>query len=641
MKVWKRVHGWFRAHERDRAPHESRSEIDLSHSRDAASSQHARDADDAALRELHASIQLLVHRNPDARRVISALAAWLHTIAANPVADSHRVNLAQSGESEVEVEVEVEVVGDVVANGAVSTDENHAPSSAPLVESTISVTPFSASCNASELELPSSLARATSSVESKPIPPTDTASRDDADDDLFDTALGDDAPTFTPEDPAALEASKRALLDRWGNPDVSPKAAMESRFVRITEKVAPSNPDSELANIRHRLCQHLKALDWAHACAQTSFAKTKPEYDRLCELGKREEIFFWELQALFRPDSPETWVALRGRYSAVEQAIQLYLEEPVSRFRTAEVFRIVADAVAHLGKAMKKLDNTGFRDTDVEALVHYCRHHPRHGSPPSPLGTKFVLAHFLERIAKVRNGIREAIARDAAPRKALQKLKYHLRLIAENPSDAESHAAPMLVAIRAFVAAGKSLTDPTLRTSFNCLESLAQVPESVRTDPVGAELMAILQKPMTSPVAEEDEEEDEDDEDDETAKRPPTQEVLAVREVLRGKRMVLIGGDEKIDSARRIVEAFELADLDWIETKPNGAHRPFTPPIRDPDTTVVVLMIRWSRHQFGDVRDICEEFDKPFARLKSGYNPNNMARALIDQVSTRLGIVPL
>lgn len=575
---------------------------------------------------------------------MSALAGWLHTIAASPLADEHRTGATQDREHEIEVEVEVEVVRNTVASRAGRTDEDDDPSPLPPVESTISVAPLSASCNASEPEPPSTLERAASSIESKPVVPSEAKARAESD---WDTALGGDAEEFSADSPTALAACMRSLAEGWGNPASSladkPEGAAPPA---IPKRITPKLHD-ELRRILPRLHHHIKAHDWAIECAATTFKATKPEYDRLCAVGKHEQIFFWELQETFRKDNQECWTALRDRYSAVIAAIDLYLEAPPVHFRTPATLRLVACAVGILAKALKKLDNTGLRDVDAESLVRLCEKPLSEGTSLFALATregKFNLEAFNERIESIRKGAHEEIAKEAAPKNALNKLSYHLGRVKKSPSDAESHSTAICKAVANFVHAGKSLTDPELRARFDCLDSIEMLPQAVREDPRCAELIEILQNPQVSQIKyrklAEVEEEEEDDETEDSTARAPTPEVLAVREVLRGKRMVIIGGDERPDSTHRIQEAFQLRELHWIETQPNGAHSAFSPPIRDPDTAIVVLLIRWSRHQFGDVVEICKQFGKPFVRATTGYNPNTIALAIVKQASDKLDIKP-
>ena len=114
--------------------------------------------------------------------------------------------------------------------------------------------------------------------------------------------------------------------------------------------------------------------------------------------------------------------------------------------------------------------------------------------------------------------------------------------------------------------------------------------------------------------------------------------VVRVREWLRGKRMVLIGGERRDEAVRRISDAFELADLEWISLSEHASSTPMEAPIRRPDTALVLVLIRLSgHHHVDDARAYCERHDRPFVRLPAGYNPEQIAAQVIEQVSERLG----
>ena len=55
-----------------------------------------------------------------------------------------------------------------------------------------------------------------------------------------------------------------------------------------------------------------------------------------------------------------------------------------------------------------------------------------------------------------------------------------------------------------------------------------------------------------------------------------------------------------------------------------------------PDVALVVLAIRWTSHSYGVVKAYCDQYGKPFVRLKAGYNPTQVAAHILDQVSDQL-----
>ena len=62
----------------------------------------------------------------------------------------------------------------------------------------------------------------------------------------------------------------------------------------------------------------------------------------------------------------------------------------------------------------------------------------------------------------------------------------------------------------------------------------------------------------------------------------------------------------------------------------------FEPAVARSDVAVVLLAIRWASHSYGDVKDYCEKYGKPMVYLTAGYNPNQIAHQILQQVGDRL-----
>jgi len=118
--------------------------------------------------------------------------------------------------------------------------------------------------------------------------------------------------------------------------------------------------------------------------------------------------------------------------------------------------------------------------------------------------------------------------------------------------------------------------------------------------------------------------------------RPVSAQVLEVREMLRGGRIVVIGGVQKPYAARALKHAFELSEVSWLSTREHQSIAPFEPEVARNETRLVIVAIRWSSHSFEGVKKMCERYGKPYLRLPGGYNPNQVAAAVLQQVSGRL-----
>jgi hypothetical protein len=113
--------------------------------------------------------------------------------------------------------------------------------------------------------------------------------------------------------------------------------------------------------------------------------------------------------------------------------------------------------------------------------------------------------------------------------------------------------------------------------------------------------------------------------------------VLSVRGLLRGKRMVIIGGERNAEAVQRLTQAFELKEAEWVELTEHGPGTPMRGPIYRPDTAVVIVIIKLTGHLHSEeARDYAAAAGKPCVMLSGGYNPERVAAEIMEQASARL-----
>jgi hypothetical protein len=118
--------------------------------------------------------------------------------------------------------------------------------------------------------------------------------------------------------------------------------------------------------------------------------------------------------------------------------------------------------------------------------------------------------------------------------------------------------------------------------------------------------------------------------------RTATPELAEAADLLEGTTVVLIGGDRRPQSQRALERELRLAELRWEFSEPHESHFIFEPAISRPETSLVLLAIRWSSHSYENVRALCERYGKPFVRLPGGYNPNQVASQIMTQAGQTL-----
>jgi len=108
--------------------------------------------------------------------------------------------------------------------------------------------------------------------------------------------------------------------------------------------------------------------------------------------------------------------------------------------------------------------------------------------------------------------------------------------------------------------------------------------------------------------------------------------------LVRGRALLVLGGDRRHEHQRKLEEQLELSEAVWPATKEDAPDvHSFEPLIARADVVAVVLLIRWSRHAFGQAAELCSKHSKPLVRVEAGYNVAQIARALVEQASFRLG----
>jgi hypothetical protein len=110
----------------------------------------------------------------------------------------------------------------------------------------------------------------------------------------------------------------------------------------------------------------------------------------------------------------------------------------------------------------------------------------------------------------------------------------------------------------------------------------------------------------------------------------PTEEVQTVRNLINGSSIVIIGGDPREEARQALQEAFGATVL-WPKSTPTQSIDRFKPCIMRNDVKLVILLIRWARHSWGELKPFCDQHGKLFVRLNGGYSPNQVANQIVSQ----------
>lgn len=120
-------------------------------------------------------------------------------------------------------------------------------------------------------------------------------------------------------------------------------------------------------------------------------------------------------------------------------------------------------------------------------------------------------------------------------------------------------------------------------------------------------------------------------------KRPITTPSPALDSPLKGKRVLLVGGDPKAQDKIRL-EHYTGAQVTWVATKKHGRLEEMIRLAYSHD--MVFLLIRWSSHSYGILAEHCKKAGVPLVRLTHGYNARRVVQTALEQASLKLGIPP-
>ena len=116
----------------------------------------------------------------------------------------------------------------------------------------------------------------------------------------------------------------------------------------------------------------------------------------------------------------------------------------------------------------------------------------------------------------------------------------------------------------------------------------------------------------------------------------PPNAVEQVRHLLRGRTLAVIGGEARPEHVQNLEAAFH-APVHWEATRSHQPTAGFEPLVARVDVGIVLHLIKWTSHDVGPaLRGFCDRHGKPFVSLPGGYNANQVARQILEQVGERL-----
>jgi hypothetical protein len=226
-----------------------------------------------------------------------------------------------------------------------------------------------------------------------------------------------------------------------------------------------------------------------------------------------------------------------------------------------------------------------------------------------------------------------ALRRERRTAELLKKIAYHRRAIErEGAGASEDDALRIIEALHELLGSGVPESDRRVREALGAEVAgrLADRPDL--SAPVRRAIAFILAATAGAGAARED---DPPAAEAATAWSP---EVLAVREWIAGRDIVIVGGEVRQDAKARIEDAFQCR-VEWIAIREHASAEPIRSPATRPGTALVVGLVKLASHAHIEfAREIATAAGKPFVHIPAGYNPERIAHDVEEQIGRRIGL---
>jgi len=407
---------------------------------------------------------------------------------------------------------------------------------------------------------------------------------------------------------------------------------------------APAEIDLHLIETRARLkarsCLHFIDLRDARYDHERERPLLEQMHGMIAEAKSLRGCFLWVfMQDKAQPDD-ETLRWIAGSYDAMTDATELMrvIDEAhgaVGRDRVAEAMALLAEASSALRVGLESSWLTA-PDTDQEESHHWLRHetklrqvfierHMKLDDPADPVRH----ADLRRRIAALRQRCESELRSASEIEELFKRIGYHAGKVgADTPRPDPHDTARIVGSIERLAERGVPTSDPRFEAAIpeGVAEVIVACDSRTAVETVSHILMRRAQATAPEPEA--------------PTRRRWSEQVLQVRPLLKGRRVVIIGGEPRPDAIARIEDAFELERAEWPALVEHGPGTPMRAPIERAETACVLVLIKLCGHLHAEEAAACAKAAGiPCVNLTAGYNPEQIADAVLRQASEKLSLV--
>ena len=236
----------------------------------------------------------------------------------------------------------------------------------------------------------------------------------------------------------------------------------------------------------------------------------------------------------------------------------------------------------------------------------------------------------IRRATTLLEDIQARRSRQKQIKQTFNKLKYHAGMLDNGQDDSDGHNyRKMSEAITTLIELGVPISDRGFRRIIDT-PTIASFPPQYAGSPGVSRVLAEVQEWHNALAAMENAIPDED-------KPRWSDRVREVRTLLADGEVVIIGGEPRPEAAERIKSAFDLAEVVWVRLTEHGTGQPMRAPIARPEARLVLVLTKLAGHlHTEEASGYAKDARKPCVFLKAGYNPEQIAEAVLQQASEQL-----
>ena len=385
-------------------------------------------------------------------------------------------------------------------------------------------------------------------------------------------------------------------------------AATSPEAAATTVQRIPREPvETDLSVIEARCRLKSEGARWAAERQRqmqegTSFSTAIAPFDReLIDRAKQRGCFLWTNgRNAPRPSDLNLLDVLGSCFETAAEAVALLREcalEVDDKVLFRQCLDVAAEAQSALRSAVMAVDGPidaeqqsifqWLKTTAIEKGVFIERH-----LRADDLANPYDWADIQNRIRDIRGNCQKVLDRQRQRVQWLNRLRYHATRI--DSGDGTDHDWNTITqVIDAMVADGVPPSSREIREVIlpimDCVPQSGGFPQSLQL--VLRETEKYLAATNICPPGQNE--------------QLPTTEVQAACKFLEGTSVILIGGDCREHAQRAIKEAFALEELIWLDSREHQSIERFKPLITRANVKIVLLLIRWASHSYGDLGDFC------------------------------------